>query len=808
MSVDDSVVESLLLQMTVSDTRQLQQAEAGLKAIMKKASCVLLFVRQIQHSQHVSARQLAAILLRKRIDAFWKRQNQQVKNDFKNLLLTRLLLEPVRCVQLAIAGVVAAVAKHTVPNGEWNQLLEFLLKCFQDQQVKYRELAMLLFRVLSESVGASLQDHFSVLLEIFKKGMVDEESLVVREESLRALGSMFMFCEHEEEFIAFQSLLPLMLEVIACSCRAGNESAVIYGLEVLNDMCEAPGIVDQHIGLLVTFGCSIVVNPHIAFDIREKANSLLVWIAKYQSIKLMNSGLVMKVIEACFALVIQSSSDDDDPTERVNESVSRTQSLGIELLDDLMINLPHELVYEPTVTTAIQLISSSDALHRSSGILVLFVIAEGCAEVMRHDVARLLEYVSIGLKDMDKDVRSNACSALTQFSEHLQPEIFDHHANVLSLLVSVLDNPAENMAVKGKIVSTLEAFCNDMDQSVMITYLGELNKRLGFMLLNVTDRKVLQNVIECIGGVASAAKSSFLPHAGDYLHVLRKFLDLNNEEDFLLRAAAIKCVANLALAIGKDSFFPYASEFVQMVVESLRIDNCDIREACFIFIAFMAEVMPAEFATVVPSVVERIVISLDSNDGLSLSDSQNDENDFGGCGKQFDDVEIEGEGEEELDDDDEGIDNSKRYRYSIMSGYLDEKLAALQAIAALFKHCGPAMETHYEKAVDSLESLSEYMHESVRVMALLAYDDLLKGAFQTWPSRNESELHPMCADIVKVVFPTLTTNVLLDTDKQAASVACDVLSRAIKMFGVGCMLNMADIVLHAACAVICQETTS
>jgi hypothetical protein len=35
------------------------------------------------------------------------------------------------------------------------------------------------------------------------------------------------------------------------------------------------------------------------------------------------------------------------------------------------------------------------------------------------------------MKDPDSKVRANACSALTQFSEHLQPDIYQYHGVVI-----------------------------------------------------------------------------------------------------------------------------------------------------------------------------------------------------------------------------------------------------------------------------------------------------------------------------------------------------------------------------------------
>jgi hypothetical protein len=48
---------------------------------------------------------------------------------------------------------------------------------------------MLLFRALAEVIGKSLKPHFGTLQQLFVAGLADPQSVRVRAESLKALGT-------------------------------------------------------------------------------------------------------------------------------------------------------------------------------------------------------------------------------------------------------------------------------------------------------------------------------------------------------------------------------------------------------------------------------------------------------------------------------------------------------------------------------------------------------------------------------------------------------------------------------------------
>lgn len=72
------------------------------------------------------------------------------------MLLERIVAEPVHSVRRALADVAASIAHLTVPQQQWQGLLEFLHQCSRADSVEHREVGLLLFAALFETIGEAL----------------------------------------------------------------------------------------------------------------------------------------------------------------------------------------------------------------------------------------------------------------------------------------------------------------------------------------------------------------------------------------------------------------------------------------------------------------------------------------------------------------------------------------------------------------------------------------------------------------------------------------------------------------------------
>lgn len=170
-------LELLLIQFLMPDNDARRQAEDQIKRLAKDPQVVPALVQHLRTAKTPNVRQLAAVLLRKRITGHWAKLTPQLKQYVKQSLIesitveNRFLLLPPSLslthsafsplgfevssfllietfysppVRRASANVVSVVAKYAVPAGEWPDLLTFLFQCSQSAQEDHREVNSLL----------------------------------------------------------------------------------------------------------------------------------------------------------------------------------------------------------------------------------------------------------------------------------------------------------------------------------------------------------------------------------------------------------------------------------------------------------------------------------------------------------------------------------------------------------------------------------------------------------------------------------------------------------------------------------------
>jgi thymidylate synthase ThyX len=124
---------------------------------MRRPEIVPALLLRLQTASDSQIRQLAAVLLRKRVTRLWQHLPEPSRRDAQRLLLERLAGEHSHAVRRAIADVVGVVAKYAVPRGEWPELLDFLHRCSQSGEAEHREVAFTLFSSLTETIGETVR---------------------------------------------------------------------------------------------------------------------------------------------------------------------------------------------------------------------------------------------------------------------------------------------------------------------------------------------------------------------------------------------------------------------------------------------------------------------------------------------------------------------------------------------------------------------------------------------------------------------------------------------------------------------------
>eukprot|EP01114_Cavostelium_apophysatum_P006244 TRINITY_DN1748_c0_g1_i1.p1 TRINITY_DN1748_c0_g1~~TRINITY_DN1748_c0_g1_i1.p1 ORF type:complete len:1062 (-),score=285.77 TRINITY_DN1748_c0_g1_i1:27-3212(-) len=762
-------MQEVLLRML--DPATAKQATDILNKQLKQSSSIPILLDLIQVTTSPDIRQLALVLLRKKILGHWGKLKPDVQERFKSILLDILVKEPNPPVRKATGEAVAYVARILLPIGQWKELLDFLLKCSQSPQPEHRESAMVLFDSLTANLGENMREHFPLLLQIFMKGLADPESKV-RIASLKALGGLVQWLSTDQEVRMFKDLLPPMIAVIRFCLKEGYDDEAISAFEVFDDLVEIPmPVVSLCIPDLIKFVLEVGGDKSIDMNVRQRALTLVEWTATFKPKALIKNNLIAPILQVVFPMCAEPSEDDDDD----DEEFRNPHRFASQLIDGMGLHIPSKHIFGPAMEYIGQYISSADPNYRKAAVVALAVLSEGCSLEMRNPpekLTKLLEYIYACFQDPDQGVREAACVALGQFSTHLQPDICLHYKTVLPLLFQALNDPTHK--VRRGCCYALESFCQHLGEEIA-PYLEPLMNRL-VELLQKGNLEIQEIALSAISSTAAAAKKAFMPFYGPLINMMKHLISSGHQEDTIfLRCRAIECVGLLAHAVGKEIFSPVLREFMTLALNLCALDIPEFREFAYGFFANIAETFNEEFAEFLPVIMPILLASCDSSEGLNVTNE----------------AEVEGgdgiEGDEDEEDDENGS-------FTVRTAYMDEKASACRAIGIIAEHTKANFVPYMERVMQSFSLLFNYFHEAVRQEVLQALPPLLVAVHAAFPvqsfvpenSANQTQsvnIHENTKKLLAAILPTILHRIELDDDKETVCVAFEMVDKILNLLG-------------------------
>jgi len=329
-----------------------------------------------------------------------------------------------------------------------------LLSLSQSTASEHREIAMILFRALTDDIGPSLKQHFRDLQSIFQQGLADSNSARVRLEALKALGALVDLLEpipeDQQLILSYRQCIPPLLGLLTSYFNAGPSAleevgdAVTAGFELFDSLADAAAsgpMLDEHLPALVSFMREVMLNQQIDLSFRDHACQFLITLLGNIPESVVQKDCVPTLINSAAQLCSEPFSEDSlDPTQQT------PQKLGVDLLDGLAEHVPAKLVFMPTLQLGVALARSANPLERKAGLVLIGVLAEHLADCFleplspdelaaraaqpqafhRPSISELLQVISAGVIDKVPLVREMAHMAITQFVDHLRPDIMEH----------------------------------------------------------------------------------------------------------------------------------------------------------------------------------------------------------------------------------------------------------------------------------------------------------------------------------------------------------------------------------------------
>ncbi|CAH0477241.1 unnamed protein product [Peronospora belbahrii] len=762
-------LEACLLQLTNPDTNQIKQAEASLKTYTKQLAAVGGLLTQLQHSAKPEVRQLAALMLRKKIFKHWTKLDASTQAQAKLVLLSRVAEDPEHVVRSAVATLIAALALHEVPAGNWPELMVFINTCANSANVDQREMSMKLLQLLGEAMGTSLQPHFYDLKQLYVKALQDQENLKVRVGAMRAACCLVEFLE-EADLRRFRDLVPLMINVLQQCVSSGAEVEAVEFMDVFSEIASHPfPILDQAFPQFIELLLQIILAEHLEVSTRASASYAIGEFIKKKPKTIGKKNLVATIFTTMLDIVAadeavscglisnllaREGKVDADGEDEDDESPGH---LAQQTLDSLALSVPAKYLNSVVFGICNEYITSQDARKRKAGVLALGILSEGCCEFMCQNINELLPAVYRVAQDADQRVREAACFALGQFAEFLQPTITDHYTDILPIGLALLDDASK--VIKATALYVLDEITQSMDSDQVLPYLDTLMAKL-VNVLRMGSPQLQKMALDAIGSIAIGAKDAFLPHFASVAELIQPFLGVTDPKFFFLRGAAIECLGYLATALGKEPFRPYFAPSMPFVFSSFELDDSELKEQAFVYFINVSSIFKEEFAPFLDQAATHVLQAIVSDEGLRVMDDD-------------DDV-LEGLNS----DDEEDSDDHVLRHISIRTDALNSKVRAVAALEELALNCGgPVFEPYIPKFLEALAPLTEYIHEDVRGAVAEALAALVicsfeashasSGDVQVWTKGdfNKNILTPNNAVVVSAVMKSLVEELLEDPEE-------------------------------------------
>ncbi|XP_039127166.1 probable importin subunit beta-4 [Dioscorea cayenensis subsp. rotundata] len=779
-------LELLLIQFLMPDNDARRQAEDQIRRLAKDPQVVPALVHHLRTAKTPNVRQLAAVLLRKKITGHWAKLPTHVKNSVKAALIESITIEHSPPVRRASANVVSIIAKYAVPAGEWPDLLPFLFQCGQSSQEDHREVALILFSSLTETIGSVFQSHLTNLQPLLLKCLRDESSTRVRVAALKAVGSFIEFINEGNDVVKlFRDFIPSILSVSRQCLANGEEDVASIAFEIFDELIESPApLLGDSVKSIVQFSLEVCSSQSLELNIRHQAIQIISWLANYKAMFLKKHKLVTPILQVMCPLLTETASGDEDTDLAVDRAAA-------EVIDMMAIKLPKH-VFPQVFEFASLSFNQINPKYREASVTALGVISEGCSELLKDRLEHALHIVLGALKDQEHMVRGAASFALGQFAEHLQPEIISHYQSILPCILNALEDSSDD--VKEKSYYALAALCEEMGEEIL-PYLDPLMGRL-VASLQSSPRNLQETCMSAIGSIAVAAEEAFIPYAEKVLELMKSFMVLTNDEDLRSRARATELVGIIAMDVGRMRMEPILPPFIEAALSGFALEFTELREYTHGFFSNIAEILGDGFSQYLPHVVPLAFSSCNLDDGsaVDIDDSDSIENGFGG-----------------VSSDDDTNDEPRVRNISIRTGVLDEKAAATQAIGMFALHTKASYAPYLEESIKILVRHSGYFHEDVRLQAIISLKHILT-ALQSIPPgyADVSEKQKEVFDTVMNIYIKTMTE---DDDKQVVAQACISVADIVKECGYTAiesyMLQLADATLKLLCGESsCQQLES
>ncbi|XP_054668215.1 importin-4-like [Grus americana] len=269
-------------------------------------------------SSRAQIRQLAAVLLRRRLLGRWKRLDPALRQRLPTLLAEALERETEHTVTVVLAQLGALVLRRGGLSA-WGPLGTWVQEVARDPRPPHQEAALLVLSAALEAAPQVLAPHGPALAALCRGALAPGVPPSPPAYSLQALGGLgAMLGDTHTELL--RSLLPDILTALKKLLDADEERGT-EALEVLDEFLEAdPATVTPHLRPLLDLCVQVAGDECWGDAVRVRALATVTFLAQKRPKALLRGGLLGQVLGG---LLIQSQDSSALITSHFTEALRR-----------------------------------------------------------------------------------------------------------------------------------------------------------------------------------------------------------------------------------------------------------------------------------------------------------------------------------------------------------------------------------------------------------------------------------------------------------------------------------------------------
>ncbi|TGZ80208.1 ARM repeat-containing protein [Ascodesmis nigricans] len=580
-----AALQQLLEGLASSDNARRSSAEESLNSdwVANRPEFLLLgLAEQMGNAPDIRARSFAAVLFRRYASKSVQKDGETkelflscspaLKTHVRNLLLRNFADETNGSTRHKIGDAVAEIARQYADADEpWPELLQALFQASKSPDPSHREGA---FRIFTTTPGIIEKQHGDVVQKVFQEGFADPNK-EVRLSAMEAFAAFFRSLKKSAQK-QYYGMLPSILHVLVPFKSEAETDNLSKALMALTDLAEtSPIMFKPMFNDVVKFAISVIQDKDLGDQTRQNALELLATFAEVSpNMCKKDPNYATEMVTQCLSLMTDIGIDDEDASEwndaddlDMDES-DLNHVAGEQCMDRLANRLGGSVLLAPTFQWLPRMITSSAWRDRHAALMAISAISEGCHDMMKGELDKILDLVIPMLRDPHPRVRWAACNSVGQMSTDFAGIMQEkYHDVVLRNIIAVLDSPEPR--VQSHAAAALVNFCEEAEKEILEPYLDDVMKRLLNLLHNDQKRYVQEQSLSTIATIADSAGPSFARYYSTLMpllfNVLDRPLDESSKDLRTLNAKAMECATLIALAVGKEAMGQDAIRLVNVL---------------------------------------------------------------------------------------------------------------------------------------------------------------------------------------------------------------------------------------------------